>query len=96
MKPQRNHPHLINEAIQVQQLLLLDDHKQLAGVKPLREALGIARGRGLDLILVAPQAKRPVCVLGDYGRFLFEHNKMERPKPARQKEVQLSANIFEH
>jgi translation initiation factor IF-3 len=35
--------------------------------------------------------------MADYGRFLFEHkNRVGRRKTVREKEIQLSANIFEH
>jgi translation initiation factor IF-3 len=42
------------------------------GIKPLPEALAIARDLDLDLVEVAPQAAPPVCRIMDYGKFKFD------------------------
>ena len=97
MKFNRHHPHLINGFIQAQQVLLLAPDKTPLGIKSLRDARLAARQLGLDLILIAPKATPPVCFIGDYGKFLYEHNKKDHHrKSARLKEIHLSATIFEH
>jgi translation initiation factor IF-3 len=97
MKFNRHHPHLINGAIQAQQVLLFGPDKTPLGTKSLKDSLFAARQLGLDLILIAPKATPPVCFIGNYGKFLYEHNKKDHhQKAARLKEIQLSANIFEH
>ena len=97
MKFNRHHPHLVNGAIQALQVLLLGPDKTPLGTKSLRDSIFAARQMGLDLILIAPKATPPVCLIGDYGKFLYEHNKKNHhPKAARLKEIQLSATIFEH
>ena len=65
------------------------------------EALRIAEQRGLDLVLIAPQAAPPVCRIMDYGKFRFEQQKREKDQRKNQKivelkEVRLSLNIGEH
>ena len=97
MKPGKHHPHAINDAIQAATVLVLDERRRAIGQFPLKEALAKARAQGKDLILIASGANPPVCLMADYGRFLFEHeNRVGRHKTVREKEIQLSANIFEH
>jgi translation initiation factor IF-3 len=42
------------------------------GIKPLPEALNIARALDLDLVEVAAQASPPVCRIMDYGKYKYE------------------------
>ncbi len=64
-------------------MLLIDpDGKQL-GVKPLPEALNIARQLDLDLVEVAAEANPPVCRIMDYNRFKYEA--AQRAKESRRK-----------
>jgi translation initiation factor IF-3 len=58
------------------------DGKQL-GIKPLPEALHIARDADLDLVEVAPMANPPVCRIMDYSRFKYENE--QRAKESRRK-----------
>jgi translation initiation factor IF-3 len=55
------------------------------GIKPLPEALTIARGLDLDLVEVAPMANPPVCRIMDYGKFKFDE--AQRAKESRRKAV---------
>ncbi len=64
-----------------------DDGEQL-GIKPLPEALSIARGLDLDLVEVAPQAEPPVCRIMDYGKFKYEAG--QKAKESRRKTTQIS------
>jgi translation initiation factor IF-3 len=64
-------------------VLLIDpDGKQL-GIKPLPEALSIARQLDLDLVEVAADANPPVCRIMDYNRFKYEA--AQRAKESRRK-----------
>lgn len=70
------------------------------GVKTFREALEIARERGLDLVEVAPNEDPPVCRVMDYSKFLYERSKKEREarkaqKTIEVKEIQLQLKINE-
>ena len=47
------------------------------GIIPTRDALEMARERGLDLVEVAPNAVPPVCRLMDYGKFRYEQKKKQ-------------------
>ncbi len=45
---------------------------------PVREALALAREKGLDLIEVSPTAVPPVCKIMDYGKHKYEQGKRDR------------------
>ena len=53
------------------------------GIKPLPEALTIARELDLDLVEVAPNAAPPVCRIMDYGKFKFDE--AQKAKESRRK-----------
>jgi translation initiation factor IF-3 len=62
---------------------LVDPEGQQLGIKPLPEALTIARQLDLDLVEVAPQANPPVCRIMDYGKFKFDA--AQRAKESRRR-----------
>ena len=67
----------------------------------LKEILKIAEEKGLDLVLIAPDAKPPVCKIMDYGKYRFEQAKREKEAKKNQrvidvKEIRLSLNIDTH
>jgi translation initiation factor IF-3 len=55
------------------------------GIKPLPEALAIAKQLDLDLVEVAPMANPPVCRIMDFGKFKFDE--AQRAKESRRKAV---------
>ncbi len=62
---------------------LVDPDGQQLGIKPLPEALAIARQLDLDLVEVASQANPPVCRIMDYGKFKFDA--AQRARESRRK-----------
>lgn len=72
------------------------------GIIDLREALQIARERGLDLIQVTEKVEPPVCKIMEAGKYLYRQEKKERELWAKQtkaggmKEIRLTFNISEH
>jgi translation initiation factor IF-3 len=58
-------------------------------VIPGRDALDMARERGLDLIEVAPTASPPVCRIMDYGKYKYEAQKKEREAQKKQKMTEM-------
>ena len=56
---------------------------QQIGIKPLPEALAIARELDLDLVEVAAQANPPVCRIMDYGKYKYEA--AQKAKESRRK-----------
>ena len=73
----------INDRIRAREVRLVSPEGEQIGIKPLPEALSIARELGLDLVEVAPQANPPVCRIMDYGNFKYEAAK--RAKESRKK-----------
>jgi translation initiation factor IF-3 len=73
----------------------------MLGVKPIQEALILARERGLDLVEIAPQAKPPVCKVLDYSKYLYEQEKKQRDARKHQhasllKELRIKPRIASH
>ena len=91
----------INEAIDFPEVRVISADGEPIGIMSSAEALKIAYARDLDLVLIAPQAKPPVCKVMDYGKFLFEKQKREKEAKKKQqvvevKEIQLSCRIDTH
>jgi translation initiation factor IF-3 len=80
--PMTNEPR-INDRIRAREVFLVDEDGTRLGVKPLPEALGIARDKELDLVEVAANADPPVCRIMDYGKFKFDA--AQRAKESRRK-----------
>jgi translation initiation factor IF-3 len=56
---------------------------QQIGIKPLPEALSMARELNLDLVEVADKANPPVCRIMDYGKYKYEA--AQKAKESRRK-----------
>lgn len=57
--------------------------------------------RDLDLVMISPTAKPPVCRIMDYNKFLYEQAKKQKEAKKNQrivelKEIRLSPTIEEH
>lgn len=91
----------VNETIRAREVRLIDANGDQLGVKSRDEALKIAQTRNLDLVLVAPGAKPPVCRIMDYGKYRYEQQKKEKEARKKQrvinvKEVRFSPGIGDH
>jgi len=73
----------INDRIRAREVRLVDPDGRQLGIKPLPEALHIAREADLDLVEVAPMANPPVCKILDYGKWKYEA--AQRDKESRRK-----------
>lgn len=71
----------------VREVRVIDDAGEALGIFDVREALNLAKEKGLDLIEVAPTAQPPVCKIGDYGRIKYEQGKREREQQRKQKHL---------
>ena len=91
----------INGQIRAREIQLIGDEGEKLGVVSLKEALEIAEEKKLDLVLVAPNAKPPVCKIMNYGKYKFEQAKKEKEAKKKQKiaevkEIRITPNIEEH
>jgi translation initiation factor IF-3 len=80
---------------------LIDADGTQAGIMPLREALHVAEGRGLDLVEVAPNAKPPVCRVVDFDKYRYalkkkEHISKRHSAASSVKEVKMGALTEKH
>lgn len=80
---------------------LIDSDGTQIGVRPVTEALAIARQRGMDLIEIAPMANPPVCKILDYSKYRYEQEKKTREAKRNQKagllkEVRFKPHIGAH
>ena len=76
----------VNERIRVLKVLVIDDEGKKVGLMMTRDAIDLARGKGLDLVEVAPDGDPPVTRIMDYGKHLYTQQKRDRE--ARKKQVQ--------
>jgi len=53
-----------------------------------------AKGVGLDLVEISPNAEPPVCKIMDHGRFKFEMSKKQNTAKKKQKTVQIKEIKF--
>lgn len=89
----------MNHAIRVPQVRVIDNDGEQVGVLSTREALELARSRGLDLVEIAPHADPPVCKILDYNKYKYQQKKRERKrrKPAADlKELRFTTKIQQH
>jgi translation initiation factor IF-3 len=73
----------INDRIRAREVLLIAEDGEKMGVRPLPQALQMARTAELDLVEVAPNANPPVCRIMDYRRWQYEQQ--QRRKESRKK-----------
>ncbi|MGI8662717.1 MAG: translation initiation factor IF-3 [Acidimicrobiales bacterium] len=78
----------INDRIRAREVRLVGPDGDQIGIKPLPEALAIARDLDLDLVEVAAQANPPVCRVMDYGKWKYEA--AQQAKESRRKATNVS------
>ena len=91
----------INGQIRAREVQVIGENGEKLGVLNLRDALEIVEEKKLDLVLVAPNAKPPVCKIMNYGKYKFEQAKKEKEAKKKQKtleikEIRITPNIEEH
>ncbi|AYD39776.1 translation initiation factor IF-3 [Clostridium fermenticellae] len=96
-----NKDFLSNESIREKQVRVIGNDGSQVGVMSSREALKIAEEKELDLVLISPNAKPPVCKIMDLGKYVYEQTKKDKEAKKKQKvinikEVRLSPTIEEH
>ncbi|MGM9642276.1 MAG: translation initiation factor IF-3, partial [Eubacteriales bacterium] len=69
---------LVNESIKAKEVRVIGPDGDQIGVMSADNALRTAYDKGLDLILISPNAQPPVCRIADYGRYRYEQEKREK------------------
>ena len=80
---------LKNEQIVLQEVRLIGPNSEQLGIMSSAKALEIAEDYDLDLVLMAPEAKPPVCKIMDYGKYHFEQMKREKEAKKNQKVIEI-------
>jgi len=83
-----------NDEIEATEVRVIDADGEQAGVMSLRLAIELAKGVGLDLVEVSPNAEPPVCRVMDFGKYLFEQNKKAQTSKRKQKQVHVKEIKF--
>ena len=96
-----NEVNLINEEIQEKEIRLIGSDGEQMGLMSSAEAQKIADEQDLDLVMISPNAKPPVCKIMDYGKYRFEQNKKVKEAKKNQhvmdvKEIRMSPGIGEN
>lgn len=91
----------VNGKIRAREVRVIGEEGKQLGILSLGEALTLARGKGVDLVEIAPNATPPVCRLVDYGKFRYEQAKRDKESKKHQhattvKEIQLRPRIDSH
>lgn len=89
---------MVNDGIRAREVRLIGADGDQLGIKSKDEAMQIAEAAGLDLVVVAPNAKPMVAKVIDYGKYRFEQQKKARLSRKKQKvvsvkEIRLSPTI---
>ena len=92
---------LKNEQIVLPEVRLIGPSSEQLGIMSSAKALEVAEEYDLDLVLIAPEAKPPVCKIMNYGKYCFDEMKKlkeqkKNQKVAKLKEMPLSMTIDDH
>jgi translation initiation factor IF-3 len=78
----------LNERIRAPEVRLVGEDGEQIGIVKRDDALEYARERDLDLVMVAPDARPPVCRVLDYSKYKYEQE--QRQKAARKHQQQIT------
>lgn len=102
MSRQNKKPEAImNEDIRCSEVRCTGDDGTNYGIISTIDAQNTADDLGLDLVLIAPDAKPPVAKIMDYGKFKYQQEKKKKEAKKKQKvivvkEVKFSVKIAEN
>ncbi len=91
----------MNDDIRVAELRCNVDGGESLGIISTDEAMEKANEMGMDLVLIAPDAKPPVAKIMDYGKYKYQEEKKQKEQRKNQvkivvKEIKLSVKIAEN
>jgi len=91
----------MNDDIRVAELRCNVDGGESLGVVSTDEAMEKANEMGMDLVLIAPDAKPPVAKIMDYGKYRYQEEKKIKEQRKNQtkidvKEIKLSVKIADN
>lgn len=92
---------IMNDDIRVPEVRCNVDGAESLGIISTDEAMEQANEMGLDLVLIAPDAKPPVAKIMDYGKYKYQEEKKLKEQRKNQtkidvKEIKLSVKIADN
>jgi len=78
-----------NERIRAPEVQVINNNGENLGTLPTKEAINIARQKGLDLIEISPNANPPVCKIIDIGKYKYDLQKKTNKAKKKQKTINL-------
>ncbi len=85
---------MLNEDIRAKEVRCIGDDGEQYGIISRNEALNLADEQGLDLVLIAPNGKPPVCKIMDYGKFKYQQEKKQKEAKKKQKTIDIKEVKF--
>lgn len=91
----------LNEEIFAKEMVVIDENAKSLGVVSYDQAMLLASDKGLDLMIVNPNANPPIAKFVDFSKEQYRKEKLKRKQKARQKfletkEIKLGINIGDH
>ena len=83
-----------NESIKEKEVRVIDAEGNQLGILQTKEAQRMADESELDLVMISPNAKPPVCKIMDLGKYIYEQAKKEKEAKKKQKVTQLRKMIL--
>jgi translation initiation factor IF-3 len=84
----------MNDNIRARELRVLSDDGEQLGIISRNEALQIAEDKGLDLVLMSPNANPPVAKIMDYGKHKYQQEKKKKEARKNQKTIDVKEVKF--
>lgn len=86
----------INNAIQSNEVLLIDNNGTKIGIMPKFQAINIAKSQNLELVQIG-KGNPPPCKILDVGKLKYQQKKnKQKQKSVQSKEVRFKINISDH
>nr|WP_278309091.1 translation initiation factor IF-3 [Peptostreptococcus russellii] len=78
---------MINEGINAKEIRVISESGEQLGIMSSKEALELAGRKNLDLAMISPNGKPPVCKIMDYGKYKYEQARKEKEARKNQKTI---------
>ena len=85
---------LINDEIYAKELRVVVEGAGEPSIMSKEDALKLAESKGLDLVLVSPDARPPVAKVMDYGKHRYELEKKKKEAKKKQKKIDIKEIKF--
>ena len=90
-----------NQNIRASEVRVIDSDGTMIGIKPIAQAIALAKEQELDLVEISPNAVPPVCKILDYNRYVYEQGKKAAEAKKKQakvtmKELRIKSRIAPH